>query len=147
MGTTMHAHIEVKKDGKWLHYGCPAIARNYLVFACINGMCKEALEGSPKVYERIQPVAKTDKLPDDMTEITRICLDMDRSDYTLKGYGVLDAGDLYRLQKLLWSIPGVKSGATEYDLEESFFKTYIGGGAIAVARGFDDVRVIFWYDN
>jgi hypothetical protein len=143
----MHAHIEVKKDGKWLHYGCPDITRNYLIFACINGMRKEWFEDNPKVYERIQPVAKTDKLPDDMTEITRICLDMDRSDYRLKGYGVLDADDLYRLQKLLWSMPGVKSGATEYDLEESFFKTYIGGGAIAVARGFDDVRVIFWYDN
>lgn len=33
------------------------------------------------------------------------------------------------------------------DVRLEFYKTCIGGGAIAVARGFDDVRVIFWYDN
>lgn len=146
METTMHAHIEVKKNNKWMHYGCPDVTRNYLVFACVNGMRKGEFSDRPEIYERICPVARVDRIPGDISEVTRLCLESDSGDYQLKGFGMLDSDDLYRLQNLLWSFPG-KYGDPDFDLEGGIFKTYINGGSIMDHRGFDDARVLFWFDN
>lgn len=148
MGATMHAHIEVKKNGIWHHYASPNITRDYLVFACINGTRKEAFEGSPDIYKQINPVTgQVQTLPNDMSEVTRICLDIDRELYILKSFSVLSAEDLETLQKRLNEIVYRCVPERAMDLEEDIFKTYIGGGSIAAHRGFDDVRVILWFDN
>lgn len=144
MGTTIHAHIEVKKNDKWLHYGCPDVKRDYLVFACINGMRKDDLKG-PIIKNLITPVACSDTIPDDVSEVTRICLEQDAERYALKGFGVINCKGLERLQEQLRRFTNPNS--LEYDLEEGIFKTYIAGNSIARHEGFDDVRVVFWYDN
>lgn len=143
MGTTMHAHIEVKKDGKWLHYGCPDVSRDYLVFACVDGTRKNSFKDSaPSSYDRIRPVCGIHELPDDMSEVTSVCLEEDR-DCGLKGFGVIYAPEIAALQKELKEL--MPSGLN--DLEEDIFKTYIAGGSIAAHKGFEDVRIVFWYDN
>lgn len=158
MGTTLHAHIEVNKDGRWLHYGCPDVMHNYLVFACINGMRKDSFDNRPELYNKIRPVMKKSVIPDDIhslpediSEVTKICLEMDRMDYKLKGFGVLDSEGLENLQQQLNEIydqfPFTTGFDKKPDLEEDIFKTYIGGGAIAAHRYFNDVRIVFWYDN
>lgn len=158
MGTTMHAHIEVKKDEKWLHYGCPDVQRNYLVFACINGMRKDSFENEPELYNKIRPVITKSAIPDDIyslpediSEVTKICLEMDRNDYMLKGFGILNSEDLKNLQQQLNELYDQFSFLTclskRPDLEEDVFKTYIGGGSIAAHRYFNDVRIVFWFDN
>lgn len=146
MGTTMHAHIEVKKDDRWLHYGCPDVERDYMVFACINGTRKDAFEDSADVYNRIHPVSTVHELPTDISEVTQICLEMDKSSYKLHGFGVLSGEDLEKLQRLLYEMFGNEKG-TFNDLEAGIFKTYIGGNSIARHEGFDDVRVVYWFDN
>lgn len=144
MGTTMHAHIEVKKDGKWYHYGCPDVDRDYLVFACINGTRKDTFNSAPNsIKDKIKPVARIHELPKDMSEVTRICLDMDKAGYRLHDFGVLEADDLSALQKELREI----TGCGRYDLEADIFKTCIGGNSITRHDGFEDVRVLFWFDN
>lgn len=141
MGTTMHAHIEVKTDGKWLHYGCPDITRDYLLFACVNGTRKETFETNPKIFQQIQPVARIHILPNDMSYVTKICYAQQSSQYKCHNYGVLESADLFTLQRLLSKFD------TKYDLEENVFKTYINNNAISAHDGFDDVRVIFWFDH
>lgn len=148
MGTTMHAHIEVKKDNRWLHYGCPDIERNYLLFACINGTRLGDFDGMPELKSRIRPVCAMDELPDNMSEVTKICLENDR-DCGLKGFGVIGEKAIMDLQAELNKL---KDAAPEYlgegcDLEENIFKTYISGSSIARHPGFDDVRIVFWFDN
>ena len=145
MATTIHAHIEVKKDGKWLHYGNPDVNTNYILFACINGLDKEEFK-QRYFYHLIHPAAKVNELPDDISEVTKICLEMDKSDHArLRGFGVLDSEDIEKLQQNINEIN--KSSVKQCDLEEDIFKTYIGGGAIAQHRGFDDVRIVFWFDH
>ncbi len=145
MGTTMHAHIEVKKNGTWLHYACPNVTRNYLFFAFVNGTRKEDFENQPDVYNKINPVCRINKIPDDISEVTSICLDMDAEVYRIKRFGVLEGSDLETLQHRLWKFND--SIDPEWDLEDGLFNTYIGGNSIAGHNGFDDVRVIFWFDN
>lgn len=142
MGTTMHAHIEVKKAEKWLHYGNPAIRRDYAVFACINGTRSDGLDLD--VY-RIQPVCGTREIPDDISEVTKTCLEYDSGAYKIHGTGVIGSEELKTLQKNLRTVFGPQN--PNYDLEEGVFRTYINSGSIASHAGFDDVRVIFWFDN
>lgn len=145
MGTTMHAHIEVKVDGKWEHFACPCVTRNYLVFACINGMRRDDFEDDPTIYNKIRPVSRIHKIPEDISEITRKCLKFDESQYTLKGHGVLESDDLMRLQEMLRDIKGIRD--LDYDLEYGVFHTYINGNAIYTHYGFDDARIVYWFDN
>lgn len=145
MGTTMHAHIEVKKDNKWLHYGCPNIPQDHLVFACVNGMHKSEFEWNSGFHAKIEPVSHIHRIPNDISEITRECLNFDASQYKLKGMGVLMSDDILALQKLLWQLKGVHN--PEYDLEEAIFKCYINHGSISAHYGFEDSRVVYWFDN
>lgn len=146
MGTTMHAHIEVKKDGRWLHYGCPDVRRDYILFACINGTRREDFyESEPEIYNKINPVARIHKLPDDISEVTKICLATDSASCKLKGVGVLDSDDLIVLQHHLLEFK--EPDGPGYDLEEDIFKSYIGGNSIVRHEGFDDSRIVFWFDN
>ena len=135
MGTTMHAHIEVKKDGKWFHYAAPNVLHDYVVYACINGTGREIID------RKVMPVAKINEIPDNISEVTRICLETDCKNYRLHGFGVLDCDDMKELQKQLRDI------FENYDLEEDVFKTYIGGNAICIHAGFDDARIVFWFDH
>ena len=59
---------------------------------------------------------------------------------------VLSADDLLRLQNHLQELNPYDS-PMKWDLEDSIFCTYIGGNAIARHDGWDDARIICWYDN
>ncbi len=141
MSTTMHAHIEVKKNGKWLHFGAPKGLTDGLVHAVINGVSIDTFN----THGRIHPVCRINSLPEDMTEITKICLEEDRKDYRIHDEGMLEACDIEKLQKELDNFR--PEPLSHYDLEHNIFYTYICNGAIAAHRGFDDVRIIFWYDH
>lgn len=146
MGTTLHAHIEVKADRKWHHFAAPKVDRNYLLFALLNGTRREDFKENPEVYSRLSPVCTCHEIPDDASIVTVACLAMDSAHYALHGFGTIGPAQLELLQNRLHAVSG-KVYDPECDLEESIFRTYIGGGSIAVHQGFDDVRVIFWYDN
>lgn len=146
MGTTMHTHIETKKDGKWLHYGAPAVARDYAVFAAINGKRLDCLD--EMLRKDIRPQASIKSLPDDMSEVTKICYEQDKESYYLRDEGILTAKDIENLQAHLDELREKHPHwIGSCDLEEDIFRTYIADSAIASHRGWDDVRIVFWYDN
>ncbi len=142
MGTTIHAHIEVKRGNRWLHYGAPNVDRNYFVFACISGERKEDLR--EPIRSRIKPQASITGLPDDMSEVTKFCYNQDKHGMITHGEGVLTADNLRSLQSHLRED---NDFYIRYDLEEDVFRTYINGNSIASHQGWDDVRIVFWYDN
>lgn len=146
MGTTIHAHIEVKRGMRWVHYGAPNVDRNYLLFAAIN---HERIEDfRPSIREQIIPQASIKDLPNDMSEVTEFCYLQDKSGMKLHGEGVLTAEDIRNLQNHLYELTNTELNyINKYDLEESIFRTYINGNSIASHQGWDDVRIIFWYDN
>lgn len=143
MSTTIHAHIEVKKGDRWLHFAAPFVDKNYLLFAAINGERIEDFRESMR--ERIIPQASINHLPTDLSEVTRLCYQQDNEGYRLHGMGCLTATDIRNLQQHLNDIN--ENSCKRYDLEEDVFKTYINGNSIASHQGWDDVRIVFWYDN
>lgn len=144
MGCDIHVHIEVKKNGEWFHFGSPKLTRDYLLFALIDGVRKEGLLHSDKV----EPVAKIHDLPKDMCFVTRMCFDQDAG-LGVHNIGVLAAGDLVELQNKLYALGPMfgRQGFEELDLEWGIFKTFINGNAMSEHKGWDDLRIVFWFDN
>lgn len=142
MGAMIHAHIEVKKDAQWFHYAAPAFRRDYELFALIAGVRAEGRLAD------VQRIATGYGLPEDMSEVTRICREQD-SGYGIHDEGYMTAADVKALQEALYTRhPEVRrTGIDEMDLEYSIFKTYVNGGTLAAHEGWDDLRVIFWFDN
>lgn len=146
MGTTIHAHIEVKKNNKWLHFAAPNVESNYIVFAAINGERLEDFRES--VRTKIHPQASITGLTDDISEVTAFCYEQDKKGYSIHGEGILTSNDIRNLQKHLYEINEQEQNYLhKYDLDETIFRTYINGNAISAHQGWDDVRIVFWYDN
>lgn len=38
MGCDIHMHVEIRLDGKWEHWSCPDIPRNYALFGVLAGV-------------------------------------------------------------------------------------------------------------
>ena len=146
MGTTMHAHIEVKLDGNWEHYATPTIEQNYLLYAAVNGVRNDfSIENLPE----IKPQASIHGLPTDCTKLTKYCHELDNKAAHIYGEGCLTATDLENLQQHLFELADAIDFTERYslDLDDRLFKTYINGNSIMEHQGFEDVRIIFWYDN
>lgn len=144
MGANIHTHIEVKLNGKWEHFAAPDVTRDYRLFAAISG---ERAVDIP-LGNRPRAVSRHRGVPEDASLVTRICLDQDRG-LGIHGFGWLEVGEIVRLQDELYRVRPevVRTGIDELDLEYSIFRTYICGGTIAGHTGFDDVRIIYWYDG
>lgn len=141
MGATIHTHIEYKTaDGRWLHYAAPHVKPNYRLFALIAGIRNED--------NGIQPMLQPRGLPEDMSEMTQIAYDEDSKNYyELKGKTWLYADEFFELQKH-WNKLNPSAGQLDTDFEETVFHVYgPGGGAIASHNGFEDARIIFWFDD
>lgn len=143
MGCNIHAHIELKKDGRWHHFAAPNIKRNYKLFALMGAERADALVGTG-----VQPVKHAIGIPGDATETTLICREQDAS-RGVHNECVLYASEIETLQDRLYELyPDVKrTGIDELDLEDSIFRTYVNGGTIARHDGWDDARIVFWFDN
>lgn len=141
MGCTMHAHIEVKCRGTWQHYANPIVTRDYGLFALIAGVRSEDRPG-------ITPICKHRGLPKDVSIITKACYDETRGD-GLHHEGWLESDELFPLQDELYRLnPDVKrTGIDRLDLEYGIFRTYINENCIATHTGFEDSRIVFWFDN
>ena len=61
MGCDIHAHFEIKLNGRWEHYSAPQINRNYTLFAHIAGVRGD---GS------IKPISEPKGLPNDLSITT-----------------------------------------------------------------------------
>lgn len=150
--TKMNAHIEVKKGGRWLHYANPSIreGRNErMLYACINGTCGTDCMLKDYVHPLVARVRKENALPDDMSDVTRLCLSYDEQNRSPYNWGMLDSTGIRFLQKELIRIRGLLKGSWMYDDwcwdVEEFFHTRINGRPLAEHEGFEDSRIVFWF--
>jgi hypothetical protein len=135
MGCDMHAHIEVKMEGKWRHYSAPSINRNYDFFALIAGV---------RNYDNIKPISKPKGIPKDVTYITK-------KHYESWGLDAHDASWL-GVEELI-ELENIKHD--EVFFLEDTFKTFIFGNRLTGwykypednKIGIEDLRIVFWFDN
>jgi len=146
MGCIIHVHIEVKKDGVWHHFGAPTVNQNYELFAVIAGERLDDFRDSER--QKIRPVAKIHSLPEDISLVTCISYEQDKG-LGIHNIGVLTADDLIKLQDQLYELnPWVdRTACSKLDLEWSLFHTFINGNILADHQGWDDLRIVFWFDN
>lgn len=144
MGCDIHAHIEVRKDYKWYHFAAPRIDRNYGLFTIIAG---QRLGRAPFDMACEPGVASMRVLPDNMSEVTKVCYEQDKS-LGPHDVCVLDADGIRQLQlKLNRHYNDDDHNSKGCDLEWDVFHTYINGSSIAAHSGWDDVRIVCWFDN
>lgn len=147
MGATMHAHIEVRRNGTWFHYSAPNMDRDYEIHAlCGDTMC---IKNGPYAQRRAG-VAMTG-LPADASVVTKIAYEEDKELNHLRCVTVLDTLAILDLQRALHELRrgeyDLKTGFRADDLEETVFHTYIASNAIVDCKGWDDVRIICWFEN
>lgn len=138
MGANIHQHIEVKKDGKWYHYSAPHTERDYLYFGFLSGIRGMA-----------EPVVPLRGLPSDITFVTKVDYEQTKGlGLTPTHEGWIGQSELEEVQfRLNRRFKNTGVNPLEYDLEEHYLSTYINGSTVARHEGWDDVRLVFWFDD
>lgn len=135
MGCDIHLHTEVKVAGKWHHMGHPYIKRYYLLFAKMANVRNDPVRV-------IDPIKRHLGIPEDATELTKLCFALDRESYYNLREGWLDRKQIVELTE--WydrRIPEEAQG-----LEGVM--GYLNHNAwTCPSIEFEDVRFIFWFDN
>lgn len=127
MGCDIHAHIEVKVEGRWEHYSCPPIQRNYRLFARICGVRNSG---------NITPISDPRGLPTDLSLITQKCYNFMKCDAHSATW--LSGKELDNLCD--WADDpalGYLNG-NGFDLR---------GDSTGHPASFEDCRFICWFDN
>ena len=132
MGCDIHLHIEVKIDGKWEHYGCPDIHRNYLLFGVLAGVRNE----------EVIPVSYPKGLPNDITKITKMHY-YENWKHDAHSHSWLNRGEIIQLNNAF------QLDELGDNLERDILKTHLFGNGFAdeLPKGIEDVRFVFWFDN
>jgi hypothetical protein len=126
MGTDIHAHLEVKKNGEW-HHWCKLnkLQRNYELFCRIAGVREDICES--------EPIAKGRGFPDDASFLTKL-----EAEYML--------GDAHSFTYLSRTETILVFQEQERRIE--FFTLrqaeYVNAGFLAT---FDDARLVCWFDS
>ena len=137
MGASIHMHIEVKAGDTWHHYAAPHMFRNRDFFDLVAG-----------VYGRHQPIVPPRGLPENPTFVTRHDYEQDSKGCRLHHTGWLGADELEELQQRINEVFHVSNvDSMEYELETGILHTFINGNTLAQHQGWDDLRLIFWFDN
>ncbi len=144
MGCDIHLHVEVKIKGRWLHYNHPQISRNYNLFCMMAGVRKYGEDGEPK------PISEPRGLPDDLSDTTRFDFDWDEPDAHSMSW--LSAEEAGKVQK--WHDDNRKVKDSLTPVFGYVFGNYVDSHLEypedckeLKERGFEDTRVVFWFDN
>lgn len=139
MGAAIRQHIEVKDaNGVWHHFGAPNTWKDYIYFGLLAG-----------VRDAVGPIVEPRGLPDDLSFVTKFCFEQDAADgFGNKHVGWLSAEELRELQKRLDEhYRELHTSYIDHDLEAHYFSTYIAGGCVATHKGWEDARLVFWFDE
>jgi len=139
MSASIHMHIEVRSGDTWYHYASPSLFRqgNTIFFDLLGG-----------IYDKHKPIVPPRGLPENLSFVTQHDWKQDSEGYSLHHAGWLSADELWELQaqiNKLYSEPNTVSMAS--DLESGLLHTFINGNVLAMHQGWDDLRLIFWFDN
>jgi hypothetical protein len=131
MGTNVEVHTEVKVRGKWHHYGCPSIPRDYTLFAKMSG------ERYDPSY-LFKPLSPKVGMPVDATDLTKFASE-NRGVISGATY-VLDASLIEQLIEW-WQTRDWVAAPIEF---EQYFD-YLLHNDWRCRSLVEDVRFIFWY--
>ncbi len=136
MGCDIHAHFEVKINGKWEHYSVPNIVRCYGLFekmAGVRGDIKNAI---------VPPKG----VPDNLSVITALDLEMwDCDAHTRSWLDCDEIAEVINFHKNLTNDFFIELNEWGFLFRNSF-------GGLNKYRGdypeeIEDVRLVFWFDN
>lgn len=144
MGCDIHAHVEIKIDGEWLHYSPANIRRNYLAFA------RMANVRNP--FGTVVPVSMPRGLPDDISLVTKLHRDI---------YGVDGHSDSWfshdeYVSLIDWLNEELDPPTNSLGWMYSFLgNAWLFGNTVYFWKKrpeiypecIQDVRLVFWFDN
>lgn len=139
MGCDIHAHIEIKVNGKWEHYSVPRIQRRYALFEKIAGVRGE-------VANAIVPPRG---VPSDMSLITQLCYNYEVDD-GLHTPTWLNKEEFLAVIEWANKKENIRQDwAGQFEHEEI---GYLTGNSFELHKGsvppeVEDVRFICWFDN
>jgi len=135
MGCDIHAHFEIKLNGKWEHYSQPRIQRWYMLFTRIAGV---------RNHPDTTPISLPKGLPDDLSITTKFCADY----WNGNGHSHtwLNANEIRELMNTSF----IKD---DWDFEHEQIGYLCGNGWGDWSKGDDgyskeieDIRFICWFD-
>lgn len=152
MGCDIHAHIEIRYNGKWEHYAIPHIKRRYELFGIMAGVRRDD----------ITPIVQPKGVPHNMSTVTRLYYEhMGPDAHTASWFNEEEIDlliDWLEHKREKAEKEGNENHFLEFDLEYGILnKTYLFGNSLTafkryndveyVPKGVDAVRLIFWFDN
>ncbi len=141
MGCDIHAHTEVKINGKWEHYSDLHIHRSYDLFARMA----DVRNGGD-----IEPIAEPRGLPEDISLVTKI----DRDHWGVDGHSDswLSGAEIESLGEWIKTRPYKTENTGSWWVYDTFGFCFGNGWNIAkyptdYPDSVTDARVVFWFDN
>jgi hypothetical protein len=140
MACDIFAHVEIKRNARWLHWNEAILARDYALFGRLAGVRDAS----------VQPVAEPRGFPADASELTKLCFDR-------TGHGA------HAASWLLAEEAGLVQQWFENRFIEGLAATPLWGTVLGnpidahlkwksvsdtyAALGIEDVRVVFWFEG
>jgi hypothetical protein len=145
MGCDIHCHVEVKVKGVWHHWSTPEPGRDYELF--------EKMAGARG--DENNAIAPPRGIPSDASPVTRFAYDFEGDDAHTPSW--LSASEVGLIQKWYAEKDHPESGFKPYD--DSIFGDVMGQYfndlddaddeylSELKEAGFEDARLVFWFDN
>lgn len=133
MGCDIHAHIEVKIDGKWEHYSALTIRRNYRLFTRMASV--------RRIDDDVVQVAPLRGLPFDMTTVTKFDAEYWKNDMHHPSWITDKEAD----EVEQWFTLG-KMYESRHPCEP-FGYLFSNGMTYRANDRHTDTRIVFWFDN
>jgi hypothetical protein len=145
MGCDIHLHIEVMNNGKWEHWGAPAVPRCYALFA--------KLAGVRNYDDEYTPIAEPRGLPDHLSTLTKVAYEWEKGD--AHDISWINRDEIDQVEE--WIRLELSKTWTKDSwlcLEAHFVHSYCCGNGFAGIGNYDnsypesitDVRFVFWFD-
>ena len=139
MGMDIHAHIEVKDNGQWYHYGSPHIKRDYILFSL--------LKDTRHSLDWVNSIIPARGIPEDVSYITK--KEWENSEFCYHSPSYIKADELEELERVINKCHSITNGFDEckIDIDFDIFKTLCNNNSLIAHDGYEDLRVVYWFDN
>lgn len=134
MGCDIHAHVEVRQNGRWLHWATADIERDYRVFERMAGVRGD----------KENAIALPRGLPYDISETTQLASDMEGSDGHSHSFLSLD--EMVKLESWMHKIMHFPNKQITYLFGDGW-SGFLNDETNATEFGITDARLVFWFDN
>jgi hypothetical protein len=138
MSCDIHVHVEIKVNGTWHHYNHPRVEQSYSLFSKMAG-----------VRGKLEPIAPPRGLPADLSFTTKFDADLKAIDYhdhswlSSKEAGEIE--DWYENFKEYRNYPPLFGYLFGNRID--YYPQYPDDAEDLAEMGYEDSRIVFWFDN